>query len=119
MKKAIVKKDVCIGCGLCARNCPNQSLEVITKSVTTEDGKTKKVLDKFLYDLGSCTFCSLCTQACAQKAIKWTNNFEHAVYNRSALVKQLNPEGSKVVERKAAPVAPKQAPATEQNENQQ
>ena len=25
----------CIACGLCARNCPNQSLEVITKSITT------------------------------------------------------------------------------------
>ena len=109
----------CIACGLCARNCPNQSLEVITKSITTEDGKTKKVLDKFLYDLGSCTFCSVCTQSCAQKAIKWSNNFEHAVFNRSALVKQLNPEGSKAIERKPVVAAPKAAPAAGQNENQQ
>ena len=97
----------CGGCGLCAKSCPNGSLQVITKSIVTEDGKTKKVLDKYLYDLGSCTYCSLCTQSCAQKAIKWSNNFEHAVFNRSMLVKQLNPEGSNMAEKKPSVAAPK------------
>ena len=58
--------------------------------ITTEDGKTKRVLDKYVYDLGSCTFCQLCVTTCPHHAIKFTNEFEHAVYTREKLVKQLN-----------------------------
>ena len=95
----------CSGCGICQMNCPNNTIKIITKQVTLEDGKTKKVLDQYLYDIGSCTFCSLCTQSCPQKAISWTTNFEHAVFTRSKLVKQLNKPGSKVAEKKAPAAA--------------
>ena len=50
----------------------------------------KRVLDKYVYDLGSCTFCQLCVTTCPHHAIKFTNEFEHAVYTREKLVKQLN-----------------------------
>ena len=40
--------------------------------------------------LGSCTFCQLCVTTCPHHAIKFTNEFEHAVYTREKLVKQLN-----------------------------
>ena len=56
----------------------------------TEDGKKKKVLDTYMYDLGSCTFCQLCVEGCPTKAIEFTNDFEQAVFTRSKLVKQLN-----------------------------
>ncbi|MEE0996831.1 MAG: 4Fe-4S binding protein [Paludibacteraceae bacterium] len=95
----------CSGCGICQMNCPNNTIKIITKQVTLEDGKTKKVLDQYLYDIGSCTFCSLCTQSCPQKAISWTTNFEHAVFTRSKLVKQLNKPGSNVAEKKAPAAA--------------
>lgn len=97
----------CIACGLCQMNCPNGTIKVITKQITTEDGKTKKVLDKYLYDLGTCTFCGLCTTNCKPQAIVWSNNFEHSVFRRETLVKQLNNEGSKVEEKKAV-VTPQQ-----------
>ena len=61
----------CTACGICQMNCPN------------------------------CTFCGLCTMGCPQKAIVWSNNFEHSVFRRETLVKQLNKEGSKVEEKKA------------------
>lgn len=80
----------CIACGLCAMNCPNQTITIVTKTVTTEEGKTKKVLDKYIYDLGSCTFCQLCVSSCPHNAIEFTPEFEHAVYTREKLVKQLN-----------------------------
>ena len=50
----------------------------------------KKVLDAYMYDLGSCTFCQLCVEGCPTKAIEFTNDFEQAVFTRSKLVKQLN-----------------------------
>jgi len=90
----------CTACGICQMNCPNGTIKIVTKQITTEDGKTKKALDKYLYDLGSCTFCGLCTMGCPQKAIVWSNNFEHSVFRRETLVKQLNKEGSKTEEKK-------------------
>ncbi len=80
----------CIACGICQNSCPNGTIEVQTKMVETADGKKKKKLDKYVYDLGSCTFCMLCVTNCPTKAIKFTNEFEQSVYTRDKLVKQLN-----------------------------
>jgi NADH-quinone oxidoreductase subunit I len=84
----------CTACGICQLNCPNGTITVASKKVTDADGKEKKALDRYLYDIGSCTFCALCTLSCPQAAIEWTPRFEHTVYTRSKLVKQLNREGS-------------------------
>ena len=46
----------CIGCGICQMNCPNGTITLQTKMVDLPDGKKKKELDKYMYDLGSCTF---------------------------------------------------------------
>lgn len=80
----------CIACGICERACPNGTITVQTKMVETPDGKKKKKLDKYIYDLGSCTFCQLCVTNCPTGAIGFDNDFEQAVYTRSKLVKQLN-----------------------------
>lgn len=41
-------------------NCPNGTINVVTKQVTDEEtGKARKVLDRYVYDLGSCLFCQL------------------------------------------------------------
>jgi NADH-quinone oxidoreductase subunit I len=85
----------CTACGICEMNCPNGTIQVISKKETdAETGKEKKVIDRYLYDIGSCIFCSLCTISCAQDAIEWSNNFEHAVFTQPKLLKQLNKEGS-------------------------
>ncbi|MDE6629193.1 MAG: 4Fe-4S binding protein, partial [Muribaculaceae bacterium] len=80
----------CIACGTCERNCPNGTIKVETKMVDTWDGKKKKKLDKYIYDLGSCTFCQLCVTTCPTDAIRFSNDFEQAVFTREKLVKQLN-----------------------------
>lgn len=80
----------CIACGTCERNCPNGTINVLTKMVDTWDGKKKKKLDKYIYDLGSCTFCQLCVLTCPTDAIEFSNDFEQAVFTREKLVKQLN-----------------------------
>lgn len=80
----------CIACGTCERSCPNGTINVITKMVDTWDGKKKKKLDKYVYDLGSCTFCQLCVVSCPTNALTFSNDFEQAVFTRSKLVKTLN-----------------------------
>ena len=80
----------CIGCGLCQMSCHNGTIQVITKMVEMPDGKKKRKLDKYIYDLGSCTFCQMCESSCPHGALRFVNDFEHAVYTRSKLVKQLN-----------------------------
>jgi NADH-quinone oxidoreductase subunit I len=90
----------CTACGICQMNCPNGTIEVISKKELDEStGKEKKVLDRYLYDVGSCIFCSLCTTSCPQDAIEWTTNFEHAVFTRAKLQEQLNREGSKLMKK--------------------
>ena len=43
----------CIACGMCERSCPNGTIHLTTKMVDTPDGKKKKKLDRYSYDLGS------------------------------------------------------------------
>ncbi len=88
----------CTACGICMHNCPNGTIRVIEKRVVDETtGKEKKVLDRYMYDLGSCIFCALCTSSCPQDAIEWSNHFEHALFTRNKLIKQLNREGSTLI----------------------
>ena len=80
----------CIACGICQRNCPNGTITITTKMVDTPDGKKKRKLDTYMYDLGSCVFCQLCVSTCPQNALEFSNDFEQAVFTREKLVKQLN-----------------------------
>lgn len=80
----------CIACGTCERVCPNGTISLGIKTVDTWDGKKKKKLDKYMYDLGSCTFCQLCVTNCPTDALEFSNDFEQAVFTRDKLVKKLN-----------------------------
>lgn len=118
----------CIGCGICQMNCPNGTIQLTTKMVDLPDGKKKRKLDKYMYDLGSCTFCMLCVTTCPQDALEFTNDFEQAVFTRDKLVKQLNyrpevpdapapPKPAMDPEQLARIKAEREAPATENNDN--
>lgn len=87
----------CTGCGICELNCPNGSIEIISKTVETEDGKKKKAIDKHIYRLSMCTFCGLCVKTCPSNALAFGQEFEHAVFNRQLLVKTLNKPGSQLM----------------------
>ena len=102
----------CIACKTCERNCPNGTIQIVTRRVDLPNGKKKMLLDKYMYDLGSCTFCGLCVTTCPTNAIEFSNDFEQAVFRREALQKQLNylPEKEKPA---PAPKPAAEKPATE------
>ncbi len=91
----------CTGCGVCELNCPNGSIEIITKKVPNEDGKMVRVIDKHIYHLSMCTFCELCIKTCPFNALAWGQDFEHAVFDRSKLDKVLNKPGSSLKKKEA------------------
>ena len=84
----------CVACGICQMNCPNGSIRVESETVTDEEGKKKRVLKRYIYDIGSCFYCQLCVRSCPHGAITFDTKFEHAVFTRDKLVRQLNHEGS-------------------------
>ncbi len=86
----------CVACGICEMNCPNDTIHIEFDMVTTEDGKKKKVLRRYMYDHGSCLYCQLCVRACPHHAIDFIPTYEHAVFTREKLIEQLNKPGSKL-----------------------
>src|SRR5438132_9275716 len=65
------------GCRACAEACP-------TDAITARDGGLR-------LDLGRCLFCTDCTQACPEGAIRYTNEYRLAARTRDDLI--LNGKG--------------------------
>lgn len=68
--------DLCIGCGLCVRDCPAKAIEIM-------DFEGKK---KPLFHLDLCIFCYQCAESCPRNAIKTSGFFELASTDRNDLV---------------------------------
>lgn len=82
----------CIACTLCEKACPNGTIRISSEMRETEDGKKKRFLTDYSYDLGDCMFCQLCVNVCPQDAIMFTNDFENAMFERESLVLHLDKE---------------------------
>ncbi len=95
--RLVMKRDEngvvkCVACTLCEKACPNGTIKIASQMVTTEDGKKKRQLVDYQYDLGDCMFCQLCVNACNFDAIEFTNDFENSVFDRDKLVLHLDKE---------------------------
>ncbi len=68
----------CIGCGLCARDCPAKAIEMVEA-----EGKKHPQIN-----LSKCVFCYQCAETCPKKAIKTSSTYELATTDKSTLVKK-------------------------------
>lgn len=65
----------CIGCGLCARDCPSSAVEMVLVG-----GKKKPA-----FRLDMCTFCGQCKDSCPKKVIRLIEKPEPAVLKKNEL----------------------------------
>ncbi|NPB04085.1 MAG: 4Fe-4S dicluster domain-containing protein [Thermotogae bacterium] len=69
--KHVIKADICIGCGMCARACPVNCIEMVPTGL-----KKPRAVPRVRAN--ECMFCGFCEDACPtkpEKAIKLTNEY--------------------------------------------
>jgi len=76
----------CTACGMCEKNCPNASINVLS----TKSMAGKKILGKYLYRLGSCTQCGLCVESCPFGCLRMAHDFELSSTDRQTFDMVLN-----------------------------
>lgn len=75
-------KARCVACGICARACPHGVIDVT--GVVGPDGK--RYVDRYEVEITRCLFCGLCAEACPYDAVKMSNEYKLAEYQRFSLV---------------------------------
>ncbi len=78
-------RELCIGCGMCARACPAKCITVKRGKVPegSEDKYAAKTCSaEFTIDFLRCIFCGFCEEACPKGAIVLGQGFELAEYTR-------------------------------------
>lgn len=89
---AEVGEPVCIGCQVCARNCPTECIKVTLKdNPKHKEGKSprRKIVDVFELDYGACIVCGICVEVCNPEAIEMGKLHEETTYGRRDLVYDL------------------------------
>ncbi len=91
--------DLCISCGLCAKSCPADAIEMIEQEIASDE---KKKYPKI--DYGLCIFCGFCVDKCPKNALEHTDFFhlstrhiETLVYSADALGMQPNLKNETIV----------------------
>jgi formate hydrogenlyase subunit 6/NADH:ubiquinone oxidoreductase subunit I len=84
--KQVFDIDLCISCGLCARDCPAKAIEMVDV-----EGKKRP-----LFYMDRCVFCYQCIESCPRNAIKGSIFFELASTNKSDLTIKPGPKSASI-----------------------
>ncbi len=78
-------RELCIGCGMCAKACPAKCITV-KRGKVPEEAKdkyaAKTFCEEFTIDFLRCIFCGFCEEACPKGAIVLGQGYELAEYTR-------------------------------------
>ncbi|MBC7327977.1 NADH-quinone oxidoreductase subunit I [bacterium] len=87
--RASVDVDVskCIACGICQRVCPSDVIEIEVWKIKEDDKEVRKPRN-FNLNLGRCMVCGLCAEYCPTGAIRMTQEYELASYEREGLIRR-------------------------------
>ncbi len=97
--KQVLDIDKCIGCSLCARECPAHAIEMVEVN-----GKKRPLIH-----LDHCIFCYECADICPKNVYHSSKIFELAVTDKKTLVIKPQPATSPAPSAQPAqPVAPSQ-----------
>lgn len=80
-----LKQQGCRACGLCAKACPVDCIDIETER------HAKRVIEfkTFTIDYNKCLFCGLCVEACPASSLEMTKEYDLSTDDRSTLIKDL------------------------------
>ena len=93
------KPEDCIGCNICARNCPAEA--IVIKHLNPQDKPApgpdgKMIIPKRHFeckiDLTRCIFCAQCVDSCPKKALYASQEFELASTDKTKLTDVMKAE---------------------------
>lgn len=73
--------EKCIGCGRCAKECPNQCIEMVQIELPNVGAVKRPQVN-----VGRCMMCGNCAEACPTNAMMVTPEFELASYSRAEMI---------------------------------
>ena len=86
MKNPQTGEELCTGCGLCMRICPDHCIEVVGEKKAEGKGRRHQ---SFKLDIHRCMFCDLCVEVCPTGAIVSSNEYELATYTRDDFIYEI------------------------------
>ena len=75
------EKNACIACGICARNCPSQSIGKIEGE--KREGEKRKTATEYILDFTTCSQCGICVETCPADALDFSDDFNPAGFKRA------------------------------------